>query len=102
MRRTPLKMKCFVLLLAGSLVLTIAVLGILSDSHSVSSPPFTNILVQTYQTRWQQRPPLKLEGIERAERINEQMMWRSQDQWKRLQELRSPRVPSTLLFHDLK
>ena len=108
-------MQCFGVLLAGSLVLTTAVLYVLSDSDSGSPPPSTHIQPHAYQIDWQQlgplllegpvqrqayqvhwqRPdplqlgPLQSEGIEWAERINEQMMrQRSRDQRKRLEELR--------------
>ena len=103
-------MHCFGVLLAGSLVLTTAVLYVLTDSHSGWPPPSTHIQRHAYQIHWQQlgpvllqgpvqrqayqvhwqRPgPLQSEGIEWAERINEQMMrQRYQDQWKHLEEFR--------------
>jgi len=103
-------MECFEVLLAGSLVLTIAVLYILSDSHADSLLPSTHIQRHDYEIYRQpfgphqlqgpvqievcqvhrQRPgPLQSEGIEWAERINEQMMrQRYRDWWKRLEELR--------------
>ena len=82
-------MQCFAVLVAGSLVLTAPVLVILSDSHSDSPPPSTYIQRQAYQVHWQQLGPLQAEGIEWAERINEQMLrQRYQEHLKRLKELR--------------
>ena len=110
MGSTQRKMQCLGVLLAGSLLLTIAVLYVLSDSHSGSPPPSTHIQRHDYQIHWQQLGPLQLqgpvqlepyqvhwqrpgplqsEGIEWAERINEQMMrQRYRDYLKRLEELR--------------
>jgi len=103
-------MPCFGVLVAGSLVLTIGVLYVLSDSHSDSPPPPTRIQPPDYQIHWQPLGPLQLqgsvlsevfqvhrqqlgplqsEGIEWAERINEQMMRQRYRGWlKRLEELR--------------
>jgi hypothetical protein len=127
MGSTQRKMQCFGVLLAGSIVLTTTVLYVLSDSDSGSPPPSTHIRPHAYQSDWQQlghllregpvqrqayqvhwqRPgplepgPLQSEGIEWAERINEQMMrQRYRDQRKCLEELRWPLVPSSALFPD--
>jgi hypothetical protein len=89
MRSTQRKLECCAVLAAGSLVLTAAVLVILSDSHSDSTPPSMLIQRKAYQIHWQQPAPLQSEGIESAERINEQMMrQRYQDHCKRLEQLR--------------
>ena len=110
MGSTQRKMRCFGVLVAGSLVLTIGVLYVLSDSHSDSLPPSTRIqpphyqihghplgplqlqgsvLSEVWQVHRQQPGPLQSEGIEWAERINEQMMRQRYRGWlKRLEELR--------------
>lgn len=103
-------MRCFSALLALSLVLTITVLFVFSDSHPGPTPASTPIQghanqihwqqpglpqwpgpvqVEAYQVRWQRLRPLQSEGIEWAERINEQMMrQRSRTYLQRLTELR--------------
>jgi len=110
MGSTQRKTRGFGVLVAGSLVLTIAVLYVLSDSHSGSPPPSTRIQPPDYQIEWQplgplqlegsvpsevfqvhrlQPSPLQSEGIEWAARINEQMMRQRYRGWlKRLEELR--------------
>ena len=92
-------------MLAGSLLLPVVVLVIFPDSDSVSTPGVLNVVVQTgqvVQAHWQPPAPFQLEGIEQAERINEQMMLRNQDQWKRLQELRQPLVPASLCIPGVR
>jgi hypothetical protein len=115
-------MQCFGVLLAVSFILTVAVLYVLSDSHLGRPPPYTHIQRHDHQIDWQQLDPsrpaglaqpvaaqlhwqrldtLQSEGIERAERINEQMMrQRYRDYLERSKELREPLVPSSLLFPD--
>jgi hypothetical protein len=83
-------------LLAGSLFLTTAVYSVLPNPHSDLPPPFAPIqveaqpvYVQAHLVQWQQPGFLQSEGIEWAERVNEQMMrQRYQEHLKRLNELR--------------
>ena len=84
-------MQCFGVLLAGSLVLTTAVYSVLPDPHLdlPPTPAHIQVQVQTHPVHWQQPGPLQSEGIEWAERINEQMMRQHyQEHLNRLKELR--------------
>ncbi len=89
-------MQCLGVLLAGSLLLTTAVYSVLSDPHfdlpPTSAPNHFQahpVQVQAHPVHWQQPSPFQSEGIEWAERINEQMMrQRYQEHLRRLKELR--------------
>jgi hypothetical protein len=89
-------MQCLGALLAGSLLLTTAVYSVLPDAHIGLPPTSAHIQIQAHPVQvqadpvhWQQPGPLQSEGIEWAERINEQMMrQRYQQHLKRLKELR--------------
>ena len=87
-------MQCLGALLAGSLLLTTAVYSVLPDPHFSLPPTSAHIQVQAHPVQvlpvhWQQPGPLQSEGIEWAERINEQMMrQRYQQHLNRLKELR--------------
>ena len=96
MASTQRKMECLGAVLAGSLLLTTAVYSVLPDPHFDLLPTPAHIPVQAHPVQvqahpvhWQQLGPLQSEGIEWAERINEQMMrQRYQEHLKRLKELR--------------
>ena len=89
MGSTQRKMQCLGALLAGGLLLTTAVYSVLPDPHIGLPPASAHIQVQAHPVHWQQPGPLQSEGIEWAERINEQMMrQRYQQHLKRLKELR--------------
>ena len=82
-------------LLAGGLLLTTAAYSVLPDPHVGLPPTSEYIQVQAHPVQVQAQPvhgqqpgPLQSEGIEWAERINEQMMrQRYQEHLKRLKEL---------------
>jgi len=88
MGSTQRKMQCLGALLAGGLLLTTAVYSVLPDPHVGLPPTSEYVQVQAQPVHGQQPGPLQLEGIEWAERINEQMMrQRYQEHLKRLKEL---------------
>jgi hypothetical protein len=93
-------------LLTGGVVLAVAVVVSFSRSRPDTALSPTNIVVEVAQIRWQpaELKPTRaqLEGIESAERINEQMLRRYRERWMRLQgspsALRSslpPTIPGT-------
>jgi hypothetical protein len=89
-------MQCLGAVLAATLLLITATYSVLPDPHVGLPPTSAHIQVEPHPLQvqpppvhWQQPGPLQSEGIERAERINEQMMrQRYQEHLKRLKELR--------------
>lgn len=69
-------------------------------SEPASPPVSTSEVVRVAPAQWRRQsaqPPLRsIEGIERAERINEQLMRRSREEWQRLRGAQSPQaLPTT-------
>jgi len=98
MKSTQSKGKWLIVLSSGSIVLAIA--AVVNLHHSQPSSPLfpTNIVLQASQIHWQHpaaEPVLfQLEGVESAERINEQLMRRTREQWQRSHRVQA--APPTL------
>jgi hypothetical protein len=91
--------RCFGVVLTGGLALTVVVVLKISTPQPGSPTFLTNTVLQVSQIHWQPIVPRptrsQWEGIEPAERINEQMMRRYQERWKRSQRFPVP-LPPTL------